>query len=147
MRRPEREAARWLAQADDDLKCARWLLEEERFLDKGCFLAQQAAEKALKSCLYRRGARSVLGHSVVELLGRLRAASHLQALLDDAKRLDRLYIPARYPNGLPGGSPFEVFMRADLEQALGSAERVVKAAQDDAGRRAVRPRARSRGNP
>jgi HEPN domain-containing protein len=41
---------------------------------------------------------------------------------------DRFYIPTRYPNGLPGGTPFESFTRADLEQALAMAERIVGAA-------------------
>jgi len=34
-----------------------------------------------------------------------------------AKRLDRFYITTRYPNGLPGGSPFQIYTKADLARA------------------------------
>jgi HEPN domain-containing protein len=120
-----------LAQSRDDLEFARWLLAENRFFDKGCFVAQQAAEKALKAVLYSRGARTVLGHSAQELVERV-AAKHREAasLKDPARRLDRFYIPTRYPNGLPGGAPFESFTRDDLAQALGLAEEIVSFAID-----------------
>jgi len=133
---PEQDAARWLAQATDDLCFAEWLLEENRFFDKGCFIAQQAAEKALKACLYGQGARTVLGHSVLELLERLVSRFRdLAKLKDDARLLDRFYIPTRYPNGLPGGAPFEAFVRDDLEQAISMASRIVGAAGQILGRK------------
>jgi HEPN domain-containing protein len=43
---------------------------------------------------------------------------------DQAKRLDRFYIPARYPNGLPGGSPFQVYTADDLSEAYGDLKKV-----------------------
>jgi HEPN domain-containing protein len=131
LKRPEYDATRWLAQARDDLAFARWVLGADRFYDKGCFVAQQAAEKALKAALYLDGARIVLGHSILDLLERL-ISNHpeLSLLRDDARQLDRFYIPARYPDGLPGGAPFESFIREDLEKALAMAERIVAAAGD-----------------
>jgi HEPN domain-containing protein len=57
MKETEREAIRWYRQAADDRKFAEWILQEGRFFDKGCFIAQQAGEKALKSCLYAAGSR------------------------------------------------------------------------------------------
>jgi HEPN domain-containing protein len=45
--------------------------------------------------------------------------------MDAAKQLDRFYIPTRYPNGIPGGSPFQVFDRQDLEKALDALEQVM----------------------
>ena len=130
MKRPEEESARWIAQARDDLLFARWVLEENRFFDKRCFVAQQAAEKALKAVAYREGARQVLGHSVASLLDAL-ATRHpeLLPLRPDARRLDRFYIPTRYPNGLPAGAPFENYDRNDLLQAVEMTERVVAAAE------------------
>lgn len=131
MKQPEAEARRWISQARDDLEFVRWLLAEDRGFDKGCFIAQQAAEKALKAALYRDGARTVLGHSVLELLERLIAGHPAFAMLrDDARRIDRFYIPTRYPNGLPSGTPFESFGREDLEQAVDMAERIVAAAEN-----------------
>ena len=38
-------------------------------------------------------------------------------IMSQAKRLDRFYITARYPNGIPGGSPFQVYDRDDLAGA------------------------------
>lgn len=119
-----------MAQARDDLEFARWLLTENRGFDKGCFVSQQAAEKALKAILYLDGARTVLGHSVLELLERLvPGRSTMASLRDDARRIDRFYIPTRYPNGLPGGTPFESFTRGDLEQAVEMAARIVGSAE------------------
>ena len=126
MNQPRHEAERWLAQAVDDLEFTRWVLAEGRFFDKGCFIAQQAAEKALKAVHYLKGERLVFGHSALELLNRLLPEhQELVILREPARLLDRYYIPTRYPNGLPGGSPFESFQRGDLESALDMAERVV----------------------
>jgi HEPN domain-containing protein len=126
LNQPRHEAERWLAQAVDDLDFTRWVLAEGRFFDKGCFIAQQAAEKALKAVHYLKGERLVFGHSVLELLNRLLPEhQELDVLHEPARLLDRYYIPTRYPNGLPGGSPFESFQRSDLESALDMAERVV----------------------
>ncbi len=126
MNQPRHEAERWLAQAVDDLEFTRWVLAEGRYFDKGCFIAQQAAEKALKAVHYLKGERLVFGHSALELLNRLLPENQeLVILREPARLLDRYYIPTRYPNGLPGGSPFESFQRGDLESALDMAERVV----------------------
>jgi hypothetical protein len=63
------EAKRWFQQAYFDLKAIRWNIQGG-FFDTGCFLAQQAAEKALKSLLYFQGARrtALLTHSLVEMV-------------------------------------------------------------------------------
>lgn len=48
---------------------------------------------------------------------------------DTPKRfLDRYYIPTRYPNGLPGGTPFQVFTMEDLGEALDDVRNVFKIA-------------------
>ena len=50
MKEPKGEAKRWLLQGEDDLKFVKWILDEGVFFDKGCFISQQAGEKALKAC-------------------------------------------------------------------------------------------------
>jgi len=116
---PEKEAVRWIQQSEDDFKFVQWVLSENAYFDKGCFIAQQAGEKALKACLYALGQRSVIGHSLFELSNQLsKQDSRFSPLLDAAKQLDRFYIPTRYPNGLPGGSPFQVFDHQDLKAAV-----------------------------
>ncbi len=60
---PRREGRRWLDQAQVDLQWARHLNEQGAYY-LVCFLAQQAAEKALKAFLYAQGEELVVGHSV-----------------------------------------------------------------------------------
>ena len=118
MKRAEQEAIRWVLQAQDDQRFVEWIREEGVFFDKGCFVAQQAAEKAMKACLYSIGRRQVIGHSIVELCADLKGvAPGFASLGDAARRLDRFYIPTRYPNGLPGGVPCQVYSMDDLEEA------------------------------
>ena len=125
MKAPPKEARRWLLQAEDDLRFVEWLWKEGLFFDKGCFISQQAGEKALKACLYARGQRRVIGHSLFEMTHELcRTETAFQAITNEAKRLDRFYIPTRYPNGLPGGSPFQVYTAEDLTSAYEDVQRV-----------------------
>ena len=67
MKSPHREALRWFLQAEDDYRFVQWALGKKRFFDKGCFIAQQSGEKAIKACLYAMGQRKVLGHSLHEM--------------------------------------------------------------------------------
>jgi HEPN domain-containing protein len=131
MKTSEKEAARWMQQSGDDFKFVQWVLSENVFFDKGCFIAQQAGEKALKACLYAVGRRSVIGHSLFELSSELiKQDSRFSPLLDASKQLDRFYIPTRYPNGLPGGSPFQVFDHQDLKKAVEALEQVMAVCRD-----------------
>jgi HEPN domain-containing protein len=120
----EHEADRWLDQALRDLDDARYNRDGNRF-NLACFVAQQAAEKALKSYLMAMGTEP-WGHSVAELCadaGRLDpdfAELHAQVA-----PLDKFYIPTRYPNGLPGGIPAEAFSREDADSAVDLAARVI----------------------
>ncbi|MDY7040628.1 MAG: HEPN domain-containing protein [Chloroflexota bacterium] len=121
----KREGLRWWRQAERDLDDARYAFAGERY-NLACFLAQQSAEKALKAYLYSQGMEMVLGHSVREL-------SEMAAELDaefatlgkEVAPLDQYYIPTRYPNGLPGGVPFEAFNEDDGQRGLRLAERVL----------------------
>ncbi|MYD85875.1 MAG: HEPN domain-containing protein [Acidobacteria bacterium] len=63
------EADRWCRQAANDLAFAR-VAARERFYAQACFVAQQAAEKAVKAIAYALGERTVLGHSLVTLISR-----------------------------------------------------------------------------
>jgi len=64
MKEPNKDAQRWFRQSEDDYRFVKYLKKEEDFFDKGSFMAQQAGEKALKSCLYDTGKRRVIGHSL-----------------------------------------------------------------------------------
>lgn len=117
---------RWLKTAKDDIEAAQWDYQGG-FHEQVCFLCQQAVEKMLKAFLYLNGERDVWGHSTEQLcklceeynstLGR-----HLEIL----KKLDRYYIPTRYPNGLPSGTPRENYTKEDSDFALQTAKAIVE---------------------
>ena len=46
----------------------------------------------------------------------------LSSLLDKAKELDKLYIPTRYPNGLPDLTPSEVYTEEEAYRAIESSK-------------------------
>lgn len=128
-RDPAEEGRRWLAQATDDLVTAELLVRHGRH-PVACFLAQQCAEKALKAVLYRGGADVVLGHSVAMLCQEL-AAAH-PALAPRCRgwaTLDQHYIPSRYPDALPGGTPADVYTDVQARAAVDLAADVVTAAR------------------
>lgn len=128
MRDPAAEARRWLASAREDLAYARHAADGGHHAP-ACFFAQQAAEKAVKALHYAAGARAVLGHNVRALIEQLEPrVSALDALLDEARELDLLSVPTRYPNGLDTGTPGEAFSGAQSERALEHAERLLRAA-------------------
>ena len=129
------EATRWLRQAENDLEFAD-LAVREGFHAQACFTAQQAAEKAVKAIAYHLGERAVLGHSLVELIARLEGrVPELHSFRELAGVLDQYYVPTRYPNGLPGGVPFEAYGREQAAVAVGGARRFLEAARSRIGPR------------
>lgn len=127
------EALRWLAQARHDRDAAR-LNRDHGFNEHACFLAQQSAEKALKAFLYARGQGPVLGHSTFALTRECARIDGSFAILEDSsRRLDQLYIPTRYPNGLPDNVPHDFYDRGMADQALGDLDRVIGAVEQALG--------------
>lgn len=124
---PREKALRWLRQAEQDLDSAHFLLTGRRY-NLACFLAQQAAEKAVKGLLYALGAEDVWGHSVAELCRDAAGlASDFAPLVSQGAVLDKYYIPTRYPDSLPGGIPAEAFDQEDAERAIRLAENIMSA--------------------
>jgi HEPN domain-containing protein len=126
------EARRWFQQAYYDLKATRWNIEGG-FYDTACFIAQQAAEKALKSILYFTGSRrkALMTHSTVEMVREAgKKINSLVELINEARELDLHYIPSRYPNGIPSGYPHQFYGRKNADQALTAAEKIFNAVRD-----------------
>lgn len=124
------EAERWFKTAGQDLQAAKALAQTDHHA-QACFLAQQAAEKAVKSLWFAQDA-DPWGHSVQKLLSELPGYPTLtedHAIARIAARLDRLYIPTRYPNGIPDLTPGETYAAEDAEEAINGAMRILDAVQ------------------
>lgn len=121
-------AADWMKQAQSDLAAARALLSAGHF-EWAAFVAQQAAEKALKGLLMSNNQRA-FGHSLTALLKQASTvAASEEKLLDCARRLDAVYVVARYPNGWPAGTPAEQYSRQIAEDYVTDAEQLIKFAE------------------
>ena len=113
-----KEAYRWLTQAEADLEVARWDFQG-RFWWEVCFKCQQTVEKTLKSFCYARGERSIITHSLVEIGRRcLQFEPGFSDYVSIFRKLDKYYIVARYPNGLPGLTPAEYFDQSEASESL-----------------------------
>ena len=86
----------WIRQARRDLEQAR-TSSSAGYYEWACFAAQQAAEKAVKA-VFQEHHLEAWGHVVHQLLDKWPAEETPSAeLIDAARRLDRHYIPTRYP--------------------------------------------------
>ena len=120
------EAKRWIEQAKEDLISSKILFEAKRYY-LVCFLAQQIAEKALKSVIYFNKEDLVLGHSVRKLVvWASKFDKRFEDLTNEISILDSFYIPTRYPNGLPEGIPADIFNRDAAETAFKLAKSTVQ---------------------
>jgi HEPN domain-containing protein len=119
------EYRRWLAQARHTLASARRDAEAGDFA-WACFKAQQAGEYAVKALLRGLG-RPAHGHAIRRLL---QEVADLGLELSESTRaagrlLDRHYIPTRYPDAYPEGSPHEYYDAQASQEALHAADQVI----------------------
>ncbi len=113
----------WLAQAIHDLEHARHASEDGDY-DWACFAAQQAAEKSVKALFLSLGGDG-WGHVVTRLLLDLENRLTIpEELVQAARRLDKHYIPTRYPNGFDLGAPKDYYTADEARQAVEDAERI-----------------------
>ena len=110
----------WWDQSVRDLGHAGHALEDTDY-EWAAFAAQQAAEKALKALLLAQGGEP-WGHLTTGLAEALPLSNSAPPdVLDAARRLDKHYIPARYPNGFADGYPGKLYTRGEAEQAIADA--------------------------
>ena len=123
------KAQRWYTQARDDVEAAQALLSARKYAQT-CFYAQQAAEKGMKAVWFLLDL-DPWGHSCARLIRDLPAATNEEfaKLLDTSLRLDKFYIPTRYPDALPDLIPAEAFTLDEARSAIRSAEAVLKQVQ------------------
>ena len=120
------EATRWFSTAEEDIAVAKLLRDNKKY-SHACFTSQQAAEKAVKA-LYFSNDLDPWGHSIKKLISTLDALKFekLKLMEPDAAKLDRFYIPTRYPNGLPGLTPSEAYSEVDAQEAITIAENIIE---------------------
>lgn len=115
----------WLEEALDDLETASELLKIGKW-SKVCYFSHQAAEKALKAFIIKKLGIYKHTHSTAELAGEVsQQAEFPQDLLVEAGKLDRHYIPTRYPNAWPALPPYKHYNKTDAEEALETSKKVV----------------------
>jgi len=120
------EALRWLSTAEEDLHGAAAMLDRDDVAPRlACFLAQQAAEKALKARLIAHGIAFPRIHDLLAL--RALVPSDMPAGLNDADlaELSAWAVEARYPGDLPGATP------ADARTAVADARAIIDTARED----------------
>jgi len=95
------------------------------YLEDLCFHAQQAAEKAIKAFLIKRGVEFPYVHDIAELLTLLeRAGVRLPESVRQGEKLTRFAVFTRYPGiAVP-------ISRDEYEEALNLAEQVVRWVQE-----------------
>jgi len=104
----------WMDQAEGDLEHAK-SDKDHGFYNWACFSAQQAAEKA-----------EGWGRSIADLLEALSTSHEVpQELKNAALELDKAYIPTRYPNALPSGSPRRRYTKGEAERLIKHATEIV----------------------
>ena len=114
----------WINQAKRDLHTAQGPLDQGSF-EWSCFVAQQAAERAIKAVIQELNAVA-WGHSVRELLSIIAKRVEVdKALLDYGRALDKYYIPTRDPNSFDSGSPYEYFSKEDADNAIVCSGRII----------------------
>jgi HEPN domain-containing protein len=98
----------WFDKAKEDLDVALEIISKEHLTNMVAFHSQQAVEKTLKGIIEEFEIGFVKTHNLERLLGLARKQMSFDVDLNIIKRLDEVYISARYPSDLgllPSGKP------------------------------------------
>lgn len=124
------EARRWLSLAREDLEGAEMMLARDDVAPRlACFLAQQAAEKAIKARLIRHGVAFARIHDLLALRALLPQGASAGLDDDDLAELSAWATEARYPSDQPDASAREA------ARAVEAARILVAEAERDVGSR------------
>jgi len=119
----------WLKQSRKDFSHAQISMNNGDY-EWACFAAHQAGEKAVKALLQSQGI-DAWGHSISHLIAQVSADIEIpDSVLNKAKRLDRHYIPPRYPDSYPEGAPMDYYTIDDAKEALIAAGEVIHFAEE-----------------
>lgn len=96
------EAERWLRFAREDIAAAEAMLASQHAKPRhACWLAQQAAEKAIKAALVREGIDFPKSHDLERLASLLAQDPSDQRRWDGLSELSEWAVEARYPGEFP----------------------------------------------
>ncbi|MDW8021524.1 MAG: HEPN domain-containing protein [Nitrososphaerota archaeon] len=119
----EPEYSRWMIMAKRTLESAKGDLQRGDH-NWACFKAQQSAEFAVKALLHGLGLEAY-GHSVSSLLSRLPKELNPSDIMQEAKTLDKYYVPTRYPNAWMEGLPTDYYTHQDAMQAIDYSGKII----------------------
>jgi len=124
-RRPPDDPLEWVNRARSNLLQAQ-ARQEGVYLEDLCFLAQQAAEKAIKAVLIHLGVEFPYTHDLATLIALVVGAGlSVSEAVAQAARITRFAVLARYP-GLA-----EPVTEEEYERAMAIAKEVVEWAQQE----------------
>lgn len=119
-RYPPDDPREWLNRAFSDLRLASTSPEGVYYEDL-CFHTQQAAEKAIKALLIKRGVQFPYVHDLAQLLTLVeRSGLPIPDNVRQSERLTRYAVMARYPGLEPQ------VIRAEYEKALSQSAEVLQ---------------------
>ena len=120
MNAAESETERWLRYAREDLRTAQALLRDlESLIPRhACWLAQQAAEKAIKALFVRAQIDFPRTHDLDLLWGKLPAATRAAISSEALADLSEWAVESRYPGDWPDAGA------ADAREAVSAAANV-----------------------
>lgn len=96
----------------------------------GLFFGAAGRRESVKAVFQKLGGEA-WGHSVADLLDAL-ADTHAvpEALRDAALELDKAYIPTRYPDAHPSGSPRQRYTKAEARRLIDHAQQIIRFCED-----------------
>jgi HEPN domain-containing protein len=120
------DAARWLDWAHSDLKAGQALLRDpDSYPRQVCFLAQQAAEKAIKAIFVFLNVEFPFTHDLDRLRDLLPGKWDVKNEFPDLAGLTIWAVEARYPGDMPDVTT------AEAAEAMQLAEDVYKLVEED----------------
>lgn len=127
----ETEFARWQGEAARALEAAR-VQSAAGLHNWACFAAEQAGQLSLKGLLHGVGA-APWGHDLVELGSKAAEAlgpAWRRELEAPLQTLSQYYIPTRYPDANPSGTPGGHYGTHDARTAVSLAENLLVSVSD-----------------
>lgn len=120
----------WIYFAGEDLKSGEILMKEGLF-NKVCFLSQQCIEKSLKAFMITKIGDFKKTHKTIELLAGCSVEDkEFENFEEDCLKIDRYYLPTRYPDAIIGSLPEGLPSKENARDALDIAHKIFTFVKD-----------------